>query len=116
MYPSHYRKGAYGVPIPDAEPYKIIYKTTIDSINRNENINNPAMIRPWLQDFTARWIKGHITYTDKEIREQIRALNDLGIHQYLLWSASNRYHKKQKPKKKPKSTKAKKQKTSTPGF
>ena len=92
MYPSHYRKGAYGVPIPDAEPYKIIYKTTIDSINRNENINNPAMIRPWLQDFTARWIKGHITYTDKEIREQIRALNDLGIHQYLLWSASNRYH------------------------
>ena len=92
MYPSHYINGAYGISVPDAEPYKTIYYCTLDSLNRNENIDNPAEIRPWIQDFTARWVKGHITYDVKEINAQIKALEDLGIHQYLLWSPSNRYH------------------------
>lgn len=92
MYPSHYINGAYGIPIPDAAPYKTIYYSTLDSINRNENIDNGAEIRPWIQDFTAKWVKGHITYDTKTVKEQIKALEDLGIHQYLLWSPSNRYH------------------------
>lgn len=92
MYPSHYINGAYGLPVPDAEPYKTIYYCTLDSINRNENIDNPAQIRPWIQDFTARWVKGHITYDVNAINAQIKALEDLGIHQYLLWSPSNKYH------------------------
>lgn len=92
MYPSHYINGAYGIPVPDAEPYKTIYYCTLDSINRNENIDNPAQIRPWIQDFTARWVKGHITYDVNAINAQIKALEDLGIHQYLLWSPSNKYH------------------------
>lgn len=92
MYPSHYINGAYGIPVPDAEPYKTIYYCTLDSINRNENIDNPAIIRPWIQDFTARWVKGHITYDVKAINAQIQALEDLGVHEYLLWSPSNRYH------------------------
>lgn len=94
MYPSHYINGAYGLPVPDAEPYKTIYYCTLDSINRNENIDNPAQIRPWIQDFTARWVKGHITYDVNAINAQIKALEDLGIHQYLLWSPSNKYHMK----------------------
>lgn len=92
MYPSHYSKGAYGIPVPDADPYKTIYYSTLDSVNRNENIDNPAYIRPWIQDFTAKWVKGYITYDVKEVKAQIKALEDLGIHQYLLWSPSNRYH------------------------
>lgn len=92
MYPSHYINGAYGIPVPDAAPYKTIYYSTLDSINRNENIDNGAEIRPWIQDFTAKWVKGHITYDTKTVKEQIKALEDLGIHQYLLWSPSNRYH------------------------
>ena len=92
MYPSHYINGAYGIPVPDAAPYKTIYYCTLDSINRNENIDNGAEIRPWIQDFTAKWVKGHITYDVKAVKKQIKALEDLGIHQYLLWSPSNRYH------------------------
>ena len=38
MYPSHYGKGVYGLEIPDANPYKTIYHSTKDSINRNNNI------------------------------------------------------------------------------
>lgn len=98
MYPSHYTNGAYGISIPDAAPYKTIYYCTLDSVNRNENIDNGAEIRPWIQDFTAKWVKGHITYDVKEVQAQIKALEDLGIHQYLLWSPSNRYHVKKNEK------------------
>ena len=91
MYPSHYGKGVYGLDIPDANPYKTIYHSTKDSINRNNNISSPAIIRPWIQAFTATWIKGHIHYGSKEVKEQIKAMKDLGVDEYILWSATNRY-------------------------
>ncbi|WP_245576441.1 putative glycoside hydrolase [Cetobacterium somerae] len=91
MYPSHYGNGAYGIAVPDAQPYKTIYHSLKDSINRNENVNSPAVIRPWIQAFTAKWVKGYIPYNEKEIREQIKAMNDLGVTEYLLWSPSNNY-------------------------
>mgnify|MGYP002749460269 CR=1 FL=1 len=91
MYPSHYGKGVYGLDIPDANPYKTIYHSTKDSINRNNNISSPAIIRPWIQAFTATWVKGHITYGPKEVKEQIKAMKDLGVDEYILWSATNRY-------------------------
>lgn len=91
MYPSHYGNGAYGIPVPDAQPYKTIYHSVKDSINRNENVESPATIRPWIQAFTAKWVKGYIPYNEKEIREQIKAMNDLGVTEYLLWSPSNNY-------------------------
>ena len=91
MYPSHYGNGAYGIPVPDAQPYKTIYYSVKDSINRNENVEIPATIRPWIQAFTAKWVKGYIPYNEKEIREQIKAMNDLGVTEYLLWSPSNNY-------------------------
>lgn len=91
MYPSHYGNGAYGIAIPDANPYKTIYNSARDSVNRNYNITSPAQIRPWIQAFTASWVKGHINYNELQIREQIKALNELGIKEYLLWSPSNNY-------------------------
>ena len=91
MYPSHYGNGAYGIAVPDAQPYKTIYHSLKDSINRNENVNSPAVIRPWIQAFTAKWVKGYIPYNEKEIREQIKAMNDLGVTEYLLWRPSNNY-------------------------
>lgn len=90
-YPSHYGNGEYGLKVPDAEPYKTIYYSTRDSVARNKNIETPATIRPWIQDFTASWVKGYIRYGEKEIREQIRALNENGVTEYMLWNARNRY-------------------------
>lgn len=60
-------------------------------MNRNYNIDNGAQIRPWLQAFSAPWVKGHINYNEAQIRAQIKALNDLKIDEYLLWSPSNNY-------------------------
>lgn len=50
-----------------------------------------ASVRPWLQDFTATWVKGHIKYGPEQIRAQIQAVYDAGYEEWILWNASNRY-------------------------
>lgn len=50
-----------------------------------------ADVRPWLQDFTAPWVPGHIKYGPEEIRAQIQAVYDAGYEEWILWNASNRY-------------------------
>lgn len=91
MYPSHYANGTYGLPVPDAYPYETVYNCAKDSVNRNRNIQTPATIRPWIQDFTAPWVKGYIKYGPKEVEAQIRALEENGIDEFMLWNAGNKY-------------------------
>ncbi|KXG78650.1 putative glycoside hydrolase [Thermotalea metallivorans] len=91
MYPSHYANGTYGLPVPDAYPYETVYNCAKDSVNRNKNIQTPATIRPWIQDFTAPWVKGYIKYGPKEVEAQIRALEENGIDEFMLWNAGNKY-------------------------
>lgn len=91
MYPSHYGNGVYGLSVPDAFPYETIDRGIKDAVLRNKNIETPAIIRPWIQDFTATWVKGYIKYGDEEVAAQIKALEDNGVKEYLLWNAGNRY-------------------------
>ena len=94
MYPSHYANGTYGLSVPDAYPYETVFHSTKDSVARNKNIETPGTIRPWIQAFTAPWVRGYIKYSDKQIEDQIRALEDNGIKEYLLWNAGNSYFTK----------------------
>lgn len=91
IYPSHYGPGWYGYAVPDQEPYGVLSGALKEAIERNASLENPPIIRPWIQGFTAPWIKGHIKYNPKEIREQIIAGKELGINEYLVWNASNTY-------------------------
>jgi len=91
MYPSHYANATYGLSVPDAYPYETVFNSAKDSAARNKNIETPAVIRPWIQDFTAPWVAGHIKYSDKQVEDQIRALDKNGIKEYLLWNAGNKY-------------------------
>jgi hypothetical protein len=91
MYPSHYGPGNYGYAVPDAAPYGVIDKGIKDSMARNQNIETPGALRPWIQDFTATWVKGHIRYGAAELRAQIDALKANGVEEYLLWNAGNSY-------------------------
>lgn len=92
MYPSHYGPGLFGFKVPDANPYGTIAASISDAIERDKNVDTPAALRPWIQDFTARWVRGYIPYQDAEVRAQIKALKDNGVDEYILWNASNRYH------------------------
>jgi len=92
IYPSHYSTGWFGSNIPDAQPYATINGATKDSHKKLEPLQSlKPIIRPWIQDFTATWVPGHIKYGKKEVEEQIRALKDNGVDEFLLWNAVNTY-------------------------
>lgn len=94
VYPSHYSTGWYGVKDPDKNPYKVIKGSMADTHKKLEATKHlKPVIRPWIQDFTASWLgSGHyIKYGKKQIEDQIRAMKEAGVDEYLLWSASNRY-------------------------
>ncbi|MGD8192604.1 putative glycoside hydrolase [Brevibacillus ginsengisoli] len=97
MYPSHYANGTYGIKVPDAQPYATIVAGLRDAKRKNnlmrQQKKNTAVIRPWYQDFTARWLKNHMTYGSKQVREQIQAGYAVGVDQYLIWDATNTYSK-----------------------
>ena len=95
IYPSHYGDGNFGIDHPDTEPFRTIRaalklsKQDLDSAR--EEGRPQAIVRPWLQDFTASYLQHHIPYGAKEIRAQIQAVYDAGYDEWILWSASNRY-------------------------
>jgi len=95
IYPSHYANNAFGIPVPDANPYLTVRKSLQAALEREkvlkQNGKKVAKIRPWFQDFTATWVKGHIHYGPNEVQAQIKAAKELGINEYLIWSPSDRY-------------------------
>jgi hypothetical protein len=95
VYPSHYSRGYYNIPIPDADPYGLIYNAMLDSkkvLAVNMAKGRCAQVRPWLQSFTATWVKGHIDYGGPELRAQIKATYDAGYEAgWQLWNASGNY-------------------------
>lgn len=96
VYPSHYGDGSYRIDYPDTEPYKLILASMLDAKNvlsviPDDGSVNKAEVRPWLQDFTASWVRHHITYGPKEIRDQINATYDAGYQGWSLWNAAMRY-------------------------
>ena len=87
VYPSHYSKGNFGLADPDKSPYETIYRSIKDAVARLPKEPH-ARIRPWLQDFSLK-----NPYGTNEVRAQIRALNDLGINEWLLWNPRSHYTK-----------------------
>lgn len=94
IYPSHYSTGWFGVKDPDKDPYTTVRGAMEDTHEKLEPISdNKPVIRPWIQDFTASWLgKGHyIKYGKAEVEAQIKAMQDTGVEEYLLWNAGNKY-------------------------
>src|SRR4030066_844960 len=94
VYPSHYWKGAYGYKNPNNAPYDIIKLSLRDAIRKSVDQSQgeaviKEKIRPWLQDFPL----GYPSYGAAEVGGQIRAANELGINEWLLWNPSVRYTK-----------------------
>ena len=56
-------------------------------IRRSAAVPGAAKIRPYLQSFTL----GRPRYTAEEVRAQIRAAEDVGIQDWVLWNARGVY-------------------------
>lgn len=85
VYPSHYAHGVFDLEVPETAPYETIYYSMDDAIKRLTP-DHPVRLRPWLQDFSLKH-----AYGVEEVKEQITALNDLGIEEWLLWNPRSRY-------------------------
>ena len=84
MYPSHYRKGEYGIADPNKEPYKTVFRTVSDAKKLlGENYHK---LRPYLQDFSLGY-----KYGVNEVKAQIKACYDNGIFEWLLWDPKCKY-------------------------
>ncbi len=89
VYPSHYPPGFQGFKDPEAHPYEMISFTLKSALDRTIKASStPEKIRPWLQDFGLR-----VSYSSKDVRAQIKAVNDLGLSSWMVWSPSNKYSK-----------------------
>ncbi len=90
VYPSHYRAGAYGFAWPNGQPYKIVRRALEEALGRSRT-PDAAEIRPYLQAFTLG--RRLPRYTPFEIREEIRAVEDLGITSWVLWNPRSVYQR-----------------------
>lgn len=93
IYPSHWGPGYFGIDAPDTEPFEVVDQYIQAELDIYNNVKNPPTSRPWLQDFTASYLGSgnYINYGGKEVMEQVRALEEHGVHEFLLWDASNEY-------------------------
>jgi hypothetical protein len=85
IYPSHYYSGAYNVKDPNRSPYDIVTYATLDASRRLAGTG--AIYRPWLQDFSL----GGVQYGVAEVKAQIKAVEEQGYHEWILWDPSLRY-------------------------
>ncbi|MBR1931199.1 MAG: putative glycoside hydrolase [Lachnospiraceae bacterium] len=99
VYPSHYYDGSFGIAYPDEKPYETVKNAMLES-NRvleerqqenGEGEARRARIRPWIQGFTASYLKHYIKYGGEQIREQIRAVYEAGHEEWLIWNPSCKY-------------------------
>ena len=91
VYPSHYYKGSYGLAWPNGEPYRVVRNALTEALERSRPLARAAAIRPYLQAFTLGRRKPR--YTPHEIREQIRAAEELGIDTWVLWNPRSVYQR-----------------------
>ncbi len=99
IYPSHYANDTLGVSVPDLNPYDIVYRTMALSTEKLEAEKalgaKVAVVRPWIQAFNASYLgKENVNwqrYGGKQLREQIDALYDAKVSEWLVWNASNNY-------------------------
>ncbi|WP_079480630.1 putative glycoside hydrolase [Halobacillus salinus] len=92
IYPSHW--GPYfGISKPDTEPYRLVSEYAKVENEVLDKLEDRPTSRPWIQDFEAPWLYSGPTkqYGKAEVEEQIRALEENGIHEYLIWNAVNSY-------------------------
>jgi hypothetical protein len=87
VYPSHYYGGFGDIQYPNSEPYRVVRRAIEDGMRRSAPLGQTAEIRPWLQAFTL----GAPRYTGFHVKEQIRAVEDLGLYSWILWNARGVY-------------------------
>ncbi|MEO5816853.1 MAG: putative glycoside hydrolase [Gemmatimonadaceae bacterium] len=89
VYPSHYPRGSFNIPSPNADPYQIIKIALTKAKERDAKlgVKTPEHIRPYLQAFTL----GSPHYGPEQLNAQKKATYDSGYDGWVLWSPGSKY-------------------------
>jgi hypothetical protein len=108
-YPSHYNAGFAGLADVNSDPYKIIYRSLVEAVEREaatttrhqsfayepvastspQLYEKPAYrgkVVPWLQSFDYP-----VHYSPAMVQAQIQATYDSGVDSWIFWDAGNKY-------------------------
>ncbi len=112
VYPSHYPASFIGLADPNDHPYKVVHYAMSEGVKRmiatttpvegflHERIGTstpavytkpaftPDRFRTWIQDFDYGG-----DYDAADVRAQIQASVDVGVHSWMIWAPSNIYTK-----------------------
>jgi hypothetical protein len=96
VYPSHYLPTHLpGVRTPNRMPFETVYKSVGMAVIRNERMRQvgvePARLIVWLQAFNAPWVDRNFPYGPDQFRDQVRALYEVGVEDWILWNPGSRY-------------------------
>jgi hypothetical protein len=89
VYPSHYPRGSFNIPSPNAAPYEVLKIALCKARERDEKIGvkTPEHVRPYLQAFSL----GQPPYGPEQITAQKKATYDCGYDGWVLWSPGSKY-------------------------
>ena len=88
VYPALFGTGSFGLSNPDAEPYLVVRAAMDSAVVRLRRTESAiATLRPWLQAFTL----GSTAYGPQQMRDQIRAVEDAGLEEWLFWNSESVY-------------------------
>ncbi len=89
IYPVEWEPGAFGIDKPLNKPYELVKQTMLSAQSRLQE--RLPQVRPWLQDFS----RNSVTYGENEIRDEIRAVEELQAGNgtgWILYNPASRYN------------------------
>ena len=89
VYPSHYPRGSFNIPSPNADPYQVIKIALTKARARDEKLGITTLehVRPYLQTFTL----GAPHYGPDQLNAQKKATYDSGYDGWVVWNPGSKY-------------------------
>jgi hypothetical protein len=96
VYPSHYfTTHLKNVSRPNRMPYETVFTSLGIGRIRMQRLEaagvRPARVIPWLQAFSAPWVDRDYDYGPSQAADQIRAVYDVGLEDWIFWHPGSRY-------------------------
>lgn len=94
LYPSHYANNTtlngHTYDFPDLYPHDVMYDALMSGKSSADQ-EGYATVRPYIQAFTATYIEHHLNYKDPEVNAQIKAIEEAGYDEWILWQSAGDY-------------------------
>ncbi|MBX6365235.1 MAG: putative glycoside hydrolase [Gemmatimonadetes bacterium] len=97
VYPSHFLPTHLpNVPHPNRMPHETVYKSIGAGELRIRRLHDAGVARtarviPWLQAFSAPWVDHNFEYGPQQATEQIQAVYQTGLNDWIFWHPGSRY-------------------------